>query len=322
MATAEQIKSLIRSHFSDEPERFFTAALQVAAHEAQLGHGELAQEIRFIIDRAKKNRTSNVLRFPLELQGLIVSDTLTLPLAAMVTPLELKRRIQRVILEYKQRERLRSHGLLHRRKMLLVGPPGTGKTMTAKVIASEIHLQLCTVQIDKVLTKFMGESGAQLRRIFDLIKDQPAVYFFDEFDAIGGDRTIDNDVGEMRRVLNAFLQFIEQDHSDNLILAATNRPELLDRALYRRFDDVLAYDYPSKPERQQLMSNVLGSYLEKGFRWTSLLSESEGLSHAEIVQACVDAIKHALLNDRQNIGTGLLRSTLCERKDAINNQRR
>ena len=145
---------------------------------------------------------------------------------------------------------------------MLIGSPGTGKTMTAKALAKELHLQLHTIQVDRLVTKFMGETSAKLRQIFDLIQEEHGVYLFDEFDAIGGDRSNDNDVGEMRRVLNSFLQFIEQDTSDSLIIAATNNPKLLDHALFRRFDDVLYYEKPDADQRKALIANVLGTFME------------------------------------------------------------
>ncbi|KJU86563.1 AAA family ATPase [Candidatus Magnetobacterium bavaricum] len=120
----------------------------------------------------------------------------------------------------------------------------------------------------------MGETSAKLRLIFDLIQKEAGVYLFDEFDAIGGERSMDNDVGEMRRVLNAFLQFIEQDLSDSIIVAATNSPKLLDRALFRRFDDVLYYDQPASTERKRLMQNVLVGFLASKFVWKVVLAES------------------------------------------------
>ena len=108
--------------------------------------------------------------------------------------------------------------------------------MTARILAHELRLTLCTIQVDKLVTEFMGRDRAgKLRQIFDLIQQHPGIYLFDEFDAIGGERSLDNNIGEMRRVLNAFLQFIEQDTSDSLIVAVTNSPKLLDRALYRGF---------------------------------------------------------------------------------------
>jgi SpoVK/Ycf46/Vps4 family AAA+-type ATPase len=315
MATAEQIKSLIRSFLSEDDERVYTIALQVAAHEAQQGHGALAHDIREIIDKAKRARGSNVLlKFPQELQGMVFSEKADTPVSALVLPERLKARIGRIVHEHRQQEKLKSHGLSNRRKILLAGPPGTGKTMTARVLAHELRLPLHTIQVDKLVTKFMGETSAKLRRIFDLIRDETGAYLFDEFDAIAGERSLETDVGEMRRVLNALLQFIEQDSSDSLIIGATNNPRLLDRALFRRFDDVLYYHLPTEADRRRLIGNVLGSFMDEDFPWRATLRESKTLSHAEIDVACRDSIKEAILQDKQKVVGEDLLNSLRERR--------
>jgi SpoVK/Ycf46/Vps4 family AAA+-type ATPase len=313
MATAEQIKSLIRSHLSEDDERFYTLALQVAAHEAQQGHAALAHDIREIVDKSRKTRGGNVLlKFPQDMAGMVLSEQTHRPLSTLVVPEEIRERIQRIVHEHRQQEKLKKHGLSNRRKVLLAGPPGTGKTLTAQVIAHELRLPLHTIQVDKLVTKFMGETSAKLRQIFDLIRDERGVYLFDEFDAIGGERSRENDVGEMRRVLNALLQFIEQDASESLIVGATNNPALLDRALFRRFDDVLHYTLPDEPLRRRLIENVLGTFKGR-LGWKCILAESSGLSHAELDHACRDAIKEAILNDCKTVETKGLARMLRER---------
>ncbi len=318
MATAEQLKSLIHSHFSDDTERFFSVALQVAANEARQGHAALAHDIRDIIDTERKKEGPRIIPFPQDLKGLVLTEEPSTPFAAMVMPDHIHERLNRIVHEYRQMQKLKSHGLKHRRKILLIGSPGTGKTMTAKVLAKELHLKLNTIQMDRLVTKFMGETGAKMRQIFDLIQQDHAVYLFDEFDAIGGDRSNDNDVGEMRRVLNSFLQFIEQDTSDSIIVAATNNPKLLDRALYRRFDDVLYYNKPEAKQRKSLMTNILGTFRSPQFEWKSVLKESEGLSHAEIDNACQDAIKKMILMDHDKLSASQLLATIRERKATHN----
>ncbi len=321
MATAEQIKSLIRSHLSEEPERFYSIALQVAAHEAKQGHTALANDIRNIVGKARKAKGAIVLRFPKDMLGLVLSENPEIAKSALVIPTALEERIARIIHEYRQQNKLKAHGLTHRRKILLIGPPGTGKTMSAKVLAHELRLPLNTIQVDRLVTKFMGETSAKLRQIFDLIQNEVGVYLFDEFDAIGGERSLENDVGEMRRVLNSFLQFIEQDSSDSVVVAATNSPKLLDRALFRRFDDVLYYHQPSEEERKRLIENVLGTYLAPRFTWKQVIADSRDLSHAEIDQACRDAIKNAILSERTKVNATELLCTLKERREAHNGLR-
>jgi SpoVK/Ycf46/Vps4 family AAA+-type ATPase len=322
MATAEQIKSLIKSHLKNEHERFYTTALQMAAHEAKLGHRELANEIKNLVDQERQKSRTKVIPFPRDLKSLVLTEVPEISKSSLVLADDLTERIKRIILEYRQRSKLKSHGLQHRRKILLIGPPGTGKTMTAKVLGRELKLQLHTIQVDRLVTKFMGETSAKLRQIFELIEMETAVYLFDEFDAIGGERSMDNDVGEMRRVLNAFLQFIEQDHSDSLIVAATNNPKLLDQALFRRFDDVLYYEPPDENDQKRLMGNILGTFLPKRFAWKSVLKESNGLSHAEIQQACTDATKNAILSDKNAVTSSILLESLKHRQNVHHGLRR
>ncbi|MDQ6986835.1 MAG: ATP-binding protein [Mariprofundaceae bacterium] len=321
MATAAQLKSLIRSHFSKEPERFYTIALQVAAHEAKQGHAALAHDIRNLVDSEKKKSGPRVLHFPKDLKGLVLSENSRTSKNTLVASSELQARIEQIIHEYRQQEKLKAHGLSHRRKVLLIGPPGTGKTMTAKVLAHELQIPLQTIQVDRLVTKFMGETSAKLRQIFDLMQEVHGVYLFDEFDAIGGERSMDNDVGEMRRVLNAFLQFIEQDTSDSIVVAATNNPKLLDQALFRRFDDVLYYDFPDEEERKQLIGNVLSTFKSARFGWKTVLRKSAGLSHAEVVQACTDAIKKSILSDKNKVNASELCDMISHRHSAYQGRR-
>ena len=154
----------------------------------------------------------------------------------------------------------------------------------------------------------------QFSAVIQIFGRFPAVYLFDEFDAIGGQRGKDNEVGEMRRVLNSFLQFIERDHSDSLIIAATNNLELLDQALFRRFDDVVHYKLPSDKEKIQLLKNRLNGNLGND-EIKTLLPELESLSHAEINQACLDVVKASIIYDIP-INFNLVIKTIKERKSA------
>lgn len=315
MATAEQLKFLIQSHYDDDHTRFTTLALQVAAHEARAGHQQLAVEIRKLIDKAK-DQQAKIIPFKADLSDLVLVDyDINHRLADLIVSSGMQGRIERVLKEFRQQAKLKSHGMDHRRKLLLCGPPGCGKTLSASVIAGELDLPLCTILMDKLVTKFMGETSAKLRQVFDAIADRRAVYLFDEFDAIGAERNLDNDVGEIRRVLNAFLQLIERDQSDSLIIAATNNHSMLDQALFRRFDDVIAYHLPDAKERSRLLTKRLGKYRGRAAT-TKLAKAADGLSHAEISMAVNDAIKDAILDERKNVNAAVLETTLAERHEA------
>ena len=168
--------------------------------------------------------------------------------------------------------------------------------------------------MDKLVTKFMGETSAKLRQVFDSIESNVGIYLFDEFDAIGADRSLDNEVGEMRRILNSFLQFIEQDDSESIIIAATNNQKLLDQALFRRFDDVLHYMLPTQMEIQRLLEYKIKSYDEYFMIPRDVVKAAEGLSHAEIARVCDDAIKNSILND-EPITDKMMVSLLNERQN-------
>lgn len=295
MATAEQIKSLVKAYADCNDEKFKTVVLQIAAHEAKLGHDNLARDLKKQIERSGSKRANIV-----QLTSTNPMLALSMPshaLSELIVSEEINEKIQRILNEYRNRNKLVSYGLTNRRKILIEGNPGTGKTLTASIIASELSLPLYTVQMDKMVTKFMGETSAKLRQVFDSIESTIGVYLFDEFDAIGADRSLDNEVGEMRRILNSFLQFIEQDASESIIIAATNNQRLLDQALFRRFDDVLHYTLPTSMEVKRLLEYKIMAFDNHFIISKDVIKAAEGLSHAEIAKVCDDTIKNSILND-------------------------
>ncbi len=324
VASSDQLKALIKSHISRDDGQFLSVAMQVAAHEAKLGHSKLAEELRDLIDAAKTRvgqdasgklvAIGSAARPRVELVNLLTVSHPANRLGDMVLDDVASTQLQRVIKEQRQLVRIKEHGLAPRRKLLLVGPPGTGKTMTAAALAGEMGIPLFLVRLDSLITKFMGETATKLRQVFDAVTDIRGVYFFDEFDAIGTQRGMANDVGEIRRVLNSFLQMIEQDTSNSLIIAATNHAEILDYALFRRFDDVIEYHLPSPAQAVDLIRSRLGQFAPKPFRKEALQGQAEGLSHAEICRAIDASIKDAILHDQKKVQPAELGQALGERR--------
>lgn len=322
MATAEQLKALLRSYSEADGEQFLSVSLQIAAHAARNGKTKLAEELKALVqDLRRKQSTQRVGgAVPIvqpngELAKLLTVTYPSVRLSEMVLSQPIKKQLNLVLREYKQKSKLREHALSPGRKLLLVGPPGCGKTMTSRALAGELKLPHLSVQLHSLITKFMGETAAKLRSVFELMPKTRGVYLFDEFDAIGSERAATNDVGEIRRVLNSFLQFLEQDDSDSIIVAATNLASMLDEALFRRFDEVIRYDRPTAGETAELIHNRLARF---GIEESDVRQASEwavGLSYADICQACDTAAKEAVLKDSKLIELEALKQAITQRQE-------
>lgn len=322
MASAAQIISLVRSHTKGDQSRFEQIALQLAADAAKRGHSRVAEELRELIEEAR-NQATTIRRtrdpIPLvrpkgELSGLLSASFPSVRLSSLVLPVRLSEALKRVVKEQREREKLDEHGLSPRRKLLLSGPPGTGKTSTAAALAGELSLPLFTIELDGIITKFMGESASKLRLVFEAIANNRGVYLFDELDALGAERSMPNDIGEARRIATAFLKFLEEDRSTSLILAATNHAKLLDKALFRRFDAIFSYELPDEAQTRAVLENNLTTFDLSQLDWGKLLAETKGMSHCDIARGAIDAARVAVLEHDGHLGSDLLTTALSDRR--------
>jgi SpoVK/Ycf46/Vps4 family AAA+-type ATPase len=325
MATADQLKALVNSHAEGDDGRFYSVAMQVAARAAKSGQSKFAQELRDLVDlakaasqpgRARGTRPVPVVQPRGDLAGLLAVSYPNQRLSDLVVDPQVRAGLERVLSEQRQQDRLREHGFDPVRSLLFVGPPGTGKTLSASVIAGELHLPLFVIRLEGLITKYMGETAAKLRLVFDAAQDTRGVYFFDEVDALAGDRANTNDVGEIRRVLNSFLQFLEQDGSSSLVVAATNHPQLLDRAMFRRFGIVIEYPLPTPDVARRVIRSRLASMSTRGLNWKQVDEAAIGLSHAELTLACEQAAKQVILTKGAAVTTSTLVVSLEERQRA------
>jgi SpoVK/Ycf46/Vps4 family AAA+-type ATPase len=235
-------------------------------------------------------------------------------MADLVLEPNVRERLDRVLLEQRQKDALQAKGFRPFRRLLLIGPPGTGKTMTASALAGDLHLPLFLIRLDGLITKYMGETAAKLRLVFDALSETRGVYLFDEVDALGGERARTNDVGEIRRVLNSFLQFLEQDDGDSLLVGATNHPQMLDRAMFRRFDSVIDYPLPNSAVAKELIRNRLANVQLERIVWKRVIDAATGLSHAEITLAAENAAKDVILAKKGQVTTARLVEALQDRQ--------
>ena len=310
MSNAKQILAMLQSRAAGDDEQFYSIALQIAASEARQGHRTIADELRAAVETARgKASAGATVAIPFarprgELEALLELRATKLRLNEVVLHDKVRKSIDNVVRQQLKRDWLREHGKSPNRRLLFVGPPGSGKTMTAEALAGELRLPLYVIRLESLITRYMGDTAAKLRQIFDETLRRRAVYLFDEFDAVGGRRAATNDVAEMRRVLNSFLQFMEEPNStDSPIVGTTNHPQLLDRALLRRFDIVLEFQTPTDDQIQALVRANLRPLKFPRLGWTKIVKAAKSLSQSEIVRATEDAVKLAILDERNVITT-------------------
>lgn len=318
--TADHVKAMVRRHAEGDDDGFYAIARQVAARAAREGKNIFASELKELIDASGAPKPASQLRtVPLqqprgELAGLMSVSYPDVSLSMMTLSDDIRSQLERVLTEQRRSDHLANHGLCPTHRLLLLGPPGTGKSMSAAALAQELKLPLFTIQLDVLISKYMGETAAKLRLVFDAIADMRAVYLFDEFDALGAERTAGNDVGEARRVLNSFLQFLEHASTTSLVVAATNHPQLLDKALNRRFDQVISYRLPDRTAGVEIIKRRLTQLDTRGIKWDEVAEQAGELSHAELVRAAEAAAKQVVLANRKRITTMSLVSALRERR--------
>lgn len=323
--STKHLLALLNSHIDGDEEQFLSIALQVAAQEARQGRTDEAEKLKRLVQKARdQGRTGKPAGgqtpIPLarprgELQGLVESAYPKVTLSSMVLADELRTRLTRIVRQQQERAMLRDHGQAPTTHMLLVGPPGTGKTMTASALAGELRLPLFTVRLEALFSRFFGETAGKLRLLFDQIAQTRGVYLLDEFDAIGARRGDTNDVGEIRRVLNSVLAFMEEPNStDSLVLAATNHVEILDEALARRFDEVIEYGLPDPAAARAILERRLGKFKLAAKAWPAIEPALDGLSQAELVRAADAVVKDAILEGAAKVSPDALSSALHNRQ--------
>lgn len=323
LATQAQLLALVRSFSERDESRFQQIALQISAEAAQRGHRRLADEIRVMIQDARE-RAEKVVDFrggPIpvvrpkgELAGLISAAYPTTRLENMVLDEVVHGKLRSIVDEHRHRSKLAAHGLKPRRKFLLTGPPGTGKTLSASALAGELGLPLFTILLDGVITKYMGETSSKIRLVFEAMTTTRGVYFFDEVDALATRRLAGNDVGEARRTLNSILQMLDEDEGDSLIIAATNHPELLDPAMFRRFDGAIHYGLLAPERIREVFQKALRPFDLSQVDWSEVQTAANGMSQAEMIRSAEDAARAAVLNNDARVDTTIMVQAIADRR--------
>lgn len=318
--TAESVQKMILAHFKGDDAGFRSAVEEYIADERRKNHHVLVKEL----ERALSNTNGKSHR-RMEVLSLLGIHNDSLPhdkergvvlvevkeaerrLPSLVLKPEIRASLDRVVLEYKNRELLASFGVQPVMKVLFCGPPGCGKTIAAEAIAKSLYLPLTTVRFDAVVSSYLGETAANLRKVFEFARTRPMALFFDEFDAIGKHRTAYDEHGELKRVVNSFLQLLDAFRSESITIAATNHQGLLDPALWRRFDEIVFF---SPPDTEEIVQMLTAGFRQMGvspcisFRDTA--DKLVGMSHADVERIIRDSIKLSILEDLTQVEPGTL----------------
>jgi SpoVK/Ycf46/Vps4 family AAA+-type ATPase len=305
---ADILKLLLQSHAEGDEPSFRKAALQLAAAESSAGHVRVAEEIRAIVAQMPP-ASARKLQGPIidiaaprgDLADILEGGHRDERLRDIVLRADTRETLLRVIAENRSRGRLERFGVSPRRRLLFHGAPGCGKTLAAAVLAGEMGLPLMTVRFDALFSRFLGATAVQLRAIFAEMPRRPGVYLFDEFDSVAKARGDSQDVGEMNRVVTAFLQLVDADVSGSILVAATNHVELLDRAVFRRFDVIVPFVKPTREQLADLLKLRLSVHGLSGATSERLAGHAEGWSFADVARACDDAVRTMALDDREEI---------------------
>ena len=303
MARGELMKRLLASYGRDE--EFRAVAEQIIVEEEAKNNRVLARSLRKTLDNAsphsKNTRTlAPLIQFPDAASDFVerfepIHTKNDIVLSAENTGVFLD-----LVREYRRADEVRRRGLPVRSKLLFCGPPGCGKTLCAEIFAAEVGLPLFVVKLDRLISSYLGETAANVRKIFEFARAQPCVLFLDEFDALARARDDSSEHNELRRVVNSLLLFIDRIRPKGFLVAATNLDESLDPAIWRRFDEVVWFERPDGP--------MIDRFLKLKFKNAELVFDPfshahalEGYSYAEIERICVQTLKAAVIDRRKQI---------------------
>ena len=309
MASGKILRQLVKAGVVGDATAFRQASEAVIQEERQKQHHLLANDLERLLyaDHASMTPATRKLHLAATLptnkdNGLVLLEERPALREEkdIVLSDSTRSALKEILLEHNREDTLRSFGLLPAQKLLFFGPPGCGKTLAAEVIASSLSLPLVLVRLDSLISSFLGETAANLRKVFDYFSQYPVVALFDEFDALTKDRGDSADHGELKRSVNAVLQMMDGYRGNSILIATTNYESLLDKAVWRRFDEIIKFDMPNLEQIERLLAMKLAG-VRRNFEPgdTQIASLFEGMAHADIERVLRRAVKEMILSSRE-----------------------
>lgn len=313
MARGEILRKLFKSFSHNEREEFLAAANELIEEERNKNHILLARDLEKLLQPKNghtKPLVSNLAswtQFPEPPKdketGLTLLDVKRFDLTwdHIILSEKIFDILQEIVLENRKQDILAAYNLKPKNKLLFCGPPGCGKTQTAKVLSSVLSLPLVYVNLTAVFSSYLGETSTNLQKIFTYIEQGEWLVLFDEFDAIARDRDNFNEHGEVKRLVNSLLQLIDNANNQSIFVAATNHEKLLDSAVWRRFDEVIFFDAPTVELRTVLLSRYLSCIRYTNINLSTFAERLENATGADIERICSDAIKAVILRGERTL---------------------
>lgn len=301
MARSDLIVSLVQAGSAGDKRGFRTATEAIIAEERAKQHHVLADRLNSLIQSNGSGNGAGSTAFVTSEatargREFIAEIVPRRQLGDLVLPALIRRAVDELIEEQLRSAVLRAHGLEPRHRILLVGPPGTGKTTLAEAIAEAVSVPLFVVRYESMIGSYLGETATRLKRLFDYVRTTPCVLFFDEFDAVGKERGDTHETGEIKRVVASLLMQVDDLPSYTIVAAATNHPELLDRASWRRFQIRLPLPLPDSRALALYIQSFAARFTESWGRGPATIAARLGkISYAEAEQFCLDVQRRSVL---------------------------
>lgn len=306
MSRTDLIKKLFISYKTNDNKMFYKIANEIIDEERKKNHQLIAEDLNRIINSnaiEKKYVMSNTFnRMPIDNEKDIPLVEVIYPdknFEDIVVTKEKKDQLKEIIREFYNWDVLVSNGSEPQRNILFYGPPGCGKTISANAIANELEIPMLYVRFDALISSYLGETATNIRKVFDYAKSDSYVLFFDEFDAIARSRDDATEHGEIKRVVNAFLQQLDNFKSKSIVIAATNFEKSLDYAIWRRFDETIRFDMPTAKEKEELIKLRLGRFKGPIHIFQDYINDLKLFSHSDIEKMTQIIKKQCILDGRK-----------------------
>jgi SpoVK/Ycf46/Vps4 family AAA+-type ATPase len=306
LVSGSTLRKLFSGYASGSSDVFFSAAREAIESERSKNNRLLADDLEAILRKGRLGSKGNFFEdIPTDRDNglpLLSIERHDYTLDRIVASSIVREEVGQVIKEYQREDLLESFGISPKRKLLFCGPPGCGKTLTARVLASELDRSLAIVRLDVLVSSLLGETASNIRKLFDFLDSGNWVVLFDEFDAIGTDRSRERDQGELRRVVNSILQLMDDYRGRSLLIAATNHESMLDEAIWRRFDGVFAFRLPSVQDRKIMLRMFMGGVDHQGVDTDRIAERSlGGASGSDVERVAVESMRRAAVEGRRTV---------------------